>query len=122
MPKRLTLRVKVRRHPTRPGRLLVKARCSTGCKLRVELSSRLAASRAVAARVTTVAARTSRFSRRAQTLSISFAKGLDRGSRRITIKITAITGGGQTATRFTSVRLRPTGFLAAKSGFVASAA
>jgi hypothetical protein len=121
-PKRLALQVKVRRHPSRPGRLLVKARCSTGCKVRVELRAPRAATRAVAARVLTLTARTSRFTRRAQTLSINFAKGLDRGSRRLTIKVTAFTGGGQTATRFRTVKLRPTGFLAAKSGFVASAA
>jgi hypothetical protein len=120
-PKRLTLQVKVRRHPTRPGRLLVNARCSTGCKVRVELRAPHAATRAVAARVMTFAARTSRFSRRAQTLSINFVKGLDRGSRRLTIKVTAFTGSGQKATRFRTVKLHPTGFLAAKSGVVASA-
>jgi hypothetical protein len=120
-PKPLTLRVNVRRHPSLPGRLLVKARCSTGCKVRVELRAPRAATRAVAARVLTFAAHTSRFTRRAQTLSINFAKGLDRGSRRLTIKVTAFTGAGQTATRFRTVRLRPTGYLAAKSGFVASA-
>jgi hypothetical protein len=119
--KRLKLRVKVRRHPSRPGRLIVQAHCSTGCKLRVELRAPHAASRAVAARVTTVAARTSRSSRRAQTLSISVRKGVNRASSHLTLKVTAFTGRGQTATRFRTVHLRPTGLLAAKSGFVTSA-
>jgi hypothetical protein len=66
--------------------------------------------------VTTVAARTSRSSKRAQTLSINFAKRLERGSSRLKIKVTAFTGGGQQATRFRTVHLRPTGSYATKTG------
>ena len=115
-PAHLRLRVSVRRHPTRRGRLIVRARCSTGCKLRVELRSNRPSGLATAARVSTVTARTSRSSKRAQTLSINFAKRLQRGSSRVRIKVTAFTGGGQQATRFRTVRLRPTGSYATKTG------
>jgi hypothetical protein len=115
-PAHLKLRVTVRRHPTRRGRLIVKAHCSTGCRVRVELRSNRPRGLASAARVTTVAARTSRSSKRAQTLSINFAKRLERGSSRLKIKVTAFTGGGQQATRFRTVHLRPMGAYATKTG------
>jgi hypothetical protein len=112
----LKLRVKVRRHPSRPGRLLVRASCSTGCRVRVELSAARAHGVALASRVSSFAARTSRSSARRQTLSINFAKSLSRGSSRLKIKVTAFTGRGQKATRFRTVRLRPAGTFASKSG------
>jgi hypothetical protein len=111
----LKLRVTVRRHPSRRGRLLVKARCSTGCRVRVELSATQPSGLALASRATTFAS-TSRASKLAQTLSINFAKRVSRGSRRLKITITAFTGAGQRATRVRTVRLHPAGTFASKAG------
>jgi hypothetical protein len=112
---RLKLRVTVRRHPGRRGRLLVNARCSTGCRVRVELRATQPRGLAVASRATSFAS-TSRSSKLAQTLSIDFAKRVSRGSSRLRITITAFTGGGQRATRVRTVRLRPAGTFASKAG------
>jgi hypothetical protein len=112
---RLKLRVTVRRHPTRPGRLLVKARCSTGCRVRVQLRAAQPSGVAFASRSTTFAS-TSRSNKLAQTLNINFAKRVSLGSSRLKITITAFTGGGQHATRVRTVRLRPAGTFASKAG------
>jgi hypothetical protein len=112
---RLKLRVTVRRHPSRRGRLLVNARCSTGCRVRVELRATQPRGLAVASRATSFAS-TSRSSKLAQTLSIDFAKRVSRGSSRLRITITAVTGSGQRAKRVRTVRLRPVGTFASKAG------
>jgi len=111
----LKLRVSVRRHPSRRGRLLVKARCSTGCRVRVVLRAALPRGLAFASRASTFAS-TSRSSKLAQTLTINFAKRVGSGSSRLKITITAFTGSGQRATRVRTVRLRPAGTFAAKAG------
>ena len=115
-PARLKLRVTVRRHPSRAGRLIVNARCSTGCRVRVELRAARSHGRAFASRLSTFAALTTRINARNRTLSLNFAKRLSGNSNRMRVKVTAFTGTGQKATRSVTLRLRPAGTFAAKAG------
>jgi polysaccharide biosynthesis protein PslG len=108
---KLQLKVSVRRHPRRAGRLLVRVRCSTGCLLRVELRAaklRGKAARASRRRATRVASRRTRRSARSRTLNIRYAKRMGRGSGRIRIKVVATTRGGSRATRYRTVRVHRT--------------
>jgi hypothetical protein len=100
---RLKLRVNVRRHPRQAGRLLVSARCSSGCRLQVELR---APRKAEAARANKMARRTTRYSAGRQTLTINFAQRMGRGTSRLRVKVTAVGRSGLRATRWRTLRLR----------------
>jgi hypothetical protein len=101
---RLKLKVKVRRHPRRAGRLLVSARCSSGCRLQVELSVPRATASAL--HTTKMARRTTHYSAGRQTLTINFARRMGRGTGRLRVKVTAIGRSGLRATRSRTLRLR----------------
>ena len=94
---RLKLRVKVRR-ATRKAGLIVKTRCSKGCLVRVELRTSRKHGKAAATRLRT-------FSTRATSRNRTFRIKYARGASRLRLKVTAITGGGQKATRRLTVRV-----------------
>jgi hypothetical protein len=114
-PAHLKLHITVRRHPTRSGRLIISARCSSGCRLRVELRIPQPHGLAFASRVTSFAALTTRRTALRQTLSVNFAKRLQGGATRLKVKVTAIGRTGLRATRSRTLRLRPTGTFAAQA-------
>jgi polysaccharide biosynthesis protein PslG len=95
---KLKLRVKVRRHPRKSGRLIVKTSCSKGCLVRVELRATRPKGQASATRLKTVS---SKARSRSRTFRIKYA----RGASRLRLKVTAITGAGQKATRRITVRV-----------------
>jgi hypothetical protein len=97
----LRLNVVVKRHPRRAGRVLVHTRCSSGCRLRVEVRLQQAGRTASASRVASVATRRAR---RNRTLSVNVA-GRIKGARRLRIKVTAVAGTGRSATRWRTLRL-----------------
>jgi hypothetical protein len=100
---RLKLSVKVKRHPRRTGRLLVNARCSSGCRLQVELRI---PGKATAARVTKMSRRTTRYDAGRQTLTINFAHRMRPGTSRVRVKVTAIGRSGQRVTHTRTLRVR----------------
>jgi len=110
----LKLKVKVRRHPRRAGRLIIAARCSTTCQLQVQVGVPRPQGVAWASRTTTLAV-TSRHVARRQTLSVNFAKRLGASASRLKIKVTAIARSGSQATRYSTVRLRPAGLVASQA-------
>jgi hypothetical protein len=114
----LMLKVNVRRHPRRAGRLIIAARCSSTCQLQVQVGVPRAKGVAWASRTTTLAV-TSRHVARRQTLSVNFAKRLGGAASRLKIKVTAVAAGGSHATRYRTVRLRPAGFVASQSAHAA---
>jgi hypothetical protein len=97
-PGKLKLRVKVRRHARKSGRLIVKTRCSKGCLVRVEMRSARPTGTAAATRLKT-------FSTKARSRSRTFRIRYARGTSRLRLKVTAITGAGQKATRRMTVRV-----------------
>jgi hypothetical protein len=97
-PAQLRLKVSVRRHA---GRVLIRTRCSSGCRLRVELRIPPASGTASASRVALVA--TGR-ARRNRTLSVNVARRI-KGARRLRIRVTAIGSNGRSATRWRTLRL-----------------
>jgi hypothetical protein len=99
---RLKMRLVVKRHPRKAGRLLISARCSTGCRLRVQLR----VPRARAARKVSSSTVTTRRSARNQTLSVNYAKRVRLGAKRLKVKVTAVSWNGQRVTRYRTVRLR----------------
>jgi hypothetical protein len=113
-PARLKLTVKVRRHPRRAGRLIISARCSSGCLLAVQVGIPHRKGVAWASRVTSLKL-TTRHAARRQTLSVNVAKRLGISASRLRIKVTATARTGSHATRYRSIRLRPTGQFAAQS-------
>jgi polysaccharide biosynthesis protein PslG len=96
---KLKLRVQVRRHARKTGRLIVKTRCSKGCLVRIEL-------RAARPQGTAAATRLKTFSTKASSRSRTFRIKYARGASRLRLKVTAITGTGQKATRRVTVRVR----------------
>jgi hypothetical protein len=112
--KKLTLTVKVRRHPRRAGRLIISARCSSTCQLQVQVGVPQPQGLAFASRVTTLALTSRRVARR-QTISVNVAKRLGSATSRLRVKVTAITRSGSHATRYRTVRLLPSGLLAAQA-------
>jgi hypothetical protein len=110
----LKLKVKVRRHPHRSGRLIIAARCSSTCQLQVQIGVPHPQGVAWASRTTTPAV-TSRHVARRQTLSVNFAKRLGVSASRLKIKVTAVARSGSHATRYRTVRLRAAGLVAAQS-------
>jgi polysaccharide biosynthesis protein PslG len=102
-PAHLRLKVSVKRNPRRAGRVLVHARCSSGCRLRAELRIRPTGRTARASRLAAV---TSGRVSRNQTLSIKLAKRIRGGARLLRIKVTAIGSNGQTATRWRTLHVR----------------
>jgi hypothetical protein len=95
---KLKLRVKVRRHSRKTGRLIVKTSCSKGCLVRVELRSARPKGTAAATRLKT-------FSTKATSRSRTFRIKYARGAGRVRLKVTAITGTGQKATRKLTLRV-----------------
>jgi hypothetical protein len=93
----LKLHVKVRR-TARKARLVVKTRCSKGCLVHIEL--RMARSHGTAA-----ATRLRTFSTRVTSRNRTFRIKYARGASRVRLKVTAITGTGQKATRRLTVRV-----------------
>ena len=71
-PAKLKLRVKVRRHSRKSGRLIVKTRCSKGCLVRVEMRS---ASRQGTAAATRLKTFSTKASSRNRTFRIKYARG-----------------------------------------------
>jgi polysaccharide biosynthesis protein PslG len=102
VPAHLRLNVSVRRDPRRAGRVRVHARCSSGCRLRVELRAQPAGGVARASRVGMVATRRAG---RNRTLSVSVARRIN-GTRTVRIKVTAIGSNGLSVTRWRTLRLR----------------
>jgi hypothetical protein len=109
----LKLTVKVRRHPHRAGRLIIAARCSSGCLLQVQVGVPHGKA-AWAARVATLRI-TSRHRARSQTLSVNVAKRLGLSAKQLRVKVTATGSRGTRATRYRTVRLRPAGQLAVQA-------
>jgi len=114
----LKLKVKVRRHPRRAGRLIIAARCSSTCQLQVQVGVPRPQGVAWASRTTTLAF-TSRHVALRQTLSVNFAKRLGASASRLKIKVTAVARSGSQATRYSTVRLRAAGFVASQSAHAA---
>jgi hypothetical protein len=110
----LKLKVNVRRHPRRAGRLIIAARCSSTCQLQVQVGVPRPQGVAWASRTTTLAV-TSRHVARRQTLSVNFAKRLGGAASRLKIKVTAVATSGSHATRYRTVRLRAAGFVVSQS-------
>src|SRR4051794_5748283 len=113
--KHLKLRVTVRRHPGHAGRLLINARCSTGCRLSVQVVAPRSARAAARARAASFAPLASARTARHQTLTVNVAKRVRSGVRRITVRVTAISARGQRATKVRVVTLRQTGATATQS-------
>jgi len=98
-PARLKLRVKVGRRSRMAGRLIVKTRCSKGCLVRVEMRAARPKGKAAATRLRT-------FSTRVRSRSRTFRIRYTRGASRLRLKVTAVSGTGQKATRRVTVRVR----------------
>jgi hypothetical protein len=116
----LKLRITVKRHPRHAGRLLISAHCSTGCRLRVELSAPTPNGLASASRVSSFAALTTSHTALSRTLSVDFAKRMQHGTNRLRIKVTAIGPTGLRVTRSRTLHLQPAGTFAAKAAGAAA--
>jgi hypothetical protein len=100
---RLRLTMKVRPDPRRAGRLRIRARCSSSCRLRVELGIARPDGPAPAAGTIPVGQRTTGYRAGPRTLTLKVARRVHRHATRLHVKVTAIGRHGLRATRSRTV-------------------
>jgi len=102
----LKLSIAVGRAPRHAGRLIIAARCTSGCRICVEVRVRRRHGRAVAAGGAGAIRRTTRFRAGRQTLTVDLAKRVSHGARRLRVRVTAIDRNGLHVTRARTLRVR----------------
>jgi polysaccharide biosynthesis protein PslG len=100
----LKLSVAVRRTPRHAGRLIITARCTTGCRICVDVRVPRRHRSAIAAGGAGSLRRTTRFRAGRQTVTVNVAKRVARRAMRLRVKITAIDRTGAHVTRTLRVR------------------
>jgi hypothetical protein len=98
-PTRLRLTMHVTPDPRHTGRLHVRARCSSSCRLRVELRIAPPGGSAPDASTRRVAQRTTHHLARRHAVTLTIARRVYRRAARLNVKVTAIGRHGRRATR-----------------------
>jgi hypothetical protein len=101
----LKLSIAVKRPPRHKGRLVISARCSSGCRICVELRVPPSQRRAVASGGSGAVRRTTGYRAGRQTLSVNLAKRIARGAVRVKLKVVAIDRRGLRTTRTRTLRV-----------------
>jgi hypothetical protein len=101
----LKLSIAVRRPPRHKGRLVISARCSSGCRICVELRVPPSGRLAFASGGSGAVRRTSGYRAGRQTLSVDLAKRIARGAVRVKLKVVAIDRRGLRTTRTRTLRV-----------------
>jgi hypothetical protein len=101
----LKLSVAVKRAPRSAGRLVISARCSTRCRLCVELHVPRRHGLAVASGGAGATRRTKRYRAGRQTLTVNLPKRIHRGTKRVRVKVIALGRHGLRTTRARTVRV-----------------
>jgi hypothetical protein len=102
----LKLSIAVRQPPRNAGRLIITARCTSRCRICIELRVRRQHGRAVAAGGAGSIRRTTRFRAGRQTLTVNLAKRVPHGATRLRVKVTALGRNGLHVTRTRTLRVR----------------
>jgi hypothetical protein len=101
----LKLSIAVKRPPRRAGRLIIRARCSSGCRICVELRIPRRGL-AFAAGGSGAVRRTTRYRAGRQTFTVNLAKRISRRAIRVRVKVIAIERHGLRITRTRTLRVR----------------
>jgi hypothetical protein len=104
-PGPLRLTMEVRPQPPGAGRLRILARCSSRCRLRVELRIRRPGGSAPAVRTIRVAQRTTGYRSGRHTVTLRVGRRIYRHATRVRVRVTAMGRHGPRATRSRTVRV-----------------